>query len=160
RGTGNEFRAAGLAQAALDAAAGALPPFADGRRRQQLQFHPDQDRYRKMYDRWLAEKRDWCISPPLWWGHRLPVWRRQVPGQHFQRLEGVLQSQLRRDGVAGWVLLPDGSRLGFADAFARLKQPGAPASVEVQVCFRDEAQDQSAAVLLQGAGLQLDPDVL
>lgn len=160
RGTTNQFAARGLAQAALDAAAGALPAFADGTKRAQVQFHPDQDRYRKMYDQWLAEKRDWCISRQLWWGHRIPVWRGDLPAQHLLMLEPILKSQLARDDVAAWIVLPDGTRLSVADAFAKLKQPNAPTSVEVQVCFRDESADQTTGPILQGAGLELDPDVL
>ncbi|MGE3171893.1 MAG: valine--tRNA ligase [Planctomycetota bacterium] len=159
-GTDKEFRSPGLAQAALDAAAGALPPFADGAPRPQVRFHPDQDRYRKMYDVWLGEKRDWCISRQLWWGHRIPVWRGEMQTAQLLMLEGVLRSQLQRDDTAAWILRPDGSRLLAADAFTALKQDGAPATVEVQVCFRDEAQDQQVGALLEGAGLQLDPDVL
>ncbi|MFY9343116.1 MAG: valine--tRNA ligase [Planctomycetota bacterium] len=160
RGTQKEFRSRGLAQAALDASAGNLPPFANGRARPRVDFHPDPERYRKMYDQWLGEKRDWCISRQLWWGHRIPVFRGELPAQALLRLEPVLASQLQRDDVAAWVVLPDGTRLAPAQAFARLRAPAAPATVEVQVCFRDANADAAMGPVLAGAGLQLDPDVL
>ena len=160
RGTSKEFKSKGLAQAALDATAGTLPTFADGTKRAQVLFHPDQDRYRKMYDQWLAEKRDWCISRQLWWGHRIPVWRGELPTQHLLMLAPMLKSQLTRDDVAAWIVLPDGTRLSVADAITRLQQADAPQSIEVQICFRDESADATTGPMLQGAGLELDPDVL
>ncbi|MBC8115064.1 MAG: class I tRNA ligase family protein, partial [Candidatus Saccharimonas sp.] len=50
-----------LAQNAIDAAN-------DGR----VTFYPE--RYKQSYLSWLGEKRDWCISRQLWWGHRIPIW--------------------------------------------------------------------------------------
>jgi valyl-tRNA synthetase len=28
----------------------------------------------KIYDQWLANIQDWCISRQLWWGHQIPAW--------------------------------------------------------------------------------------
>jgi len=40
----------------------------------QMKFYPD--RWAKVYDHWLTNIQDWCISRQLWWGHRIPVWYR------------------------------------------------------------------------------------
>jgi len=37
-----------------------------------IQFHPQ--RWAKVYDHWMGNIQDWCISRQLWWGHRIPVW--------------------------------------------------------------------------------------
>ncbi len=31
-------------------------------------------RWTRVYEQWMENIRDWCISRQLWWGHRVPVW--------------------------------------------------------------------------------------
>jgi valyl-tRNA synthetase len=38
------------------------------------------DRWTKVYEHWLENIRDWCISRQLWWGHRIPVWYCRADG--------------------------------------------------------------------------------
>ena len=46
----------------------ALAAVADGRTR----FVPDT--WTKIYNDWMTNIHDWCISRQLWWGHRIPAW--------------------------------------------------------------------------------------
>ena len=38
----------------------------------------------KVYDHWLENIQDWCISRQLWWGHRIPVWYRKQDRNRWQ----------------------------------------------------------------------------
>ncbi|HEX7613644.1 MAG TPA: valine--tRNA ligase [Thermoanaerobaculia bacterium] len=32
------------------------------------------DLWKKTYDEWMRNIRDWCVSRQLWWGHEIPAW--------------------------------------------------------------------------------------
>jgi len=37
-----------------------------------IKFVPE--RFTKIYEHWMENVKDWCISRQLWWGHRIPAW--------------------------------------------------------------------------------------
>ena len=50
-----------IAQVALDVVA-----------RGEVNIFPDQ--WKTIYNQWLENIQDWCISRQLWWGHQIPAW--------------------------------------------------------------------------------------
>ncbi len=37
-----------------------------------IKIHPAH--WTKVYNNWMEDIHDWCISRQIWWGHRIPVW--------------------------------------------------------------------------------------
>ncbi len=153
RGTANEFTAEGLAQVAIQATSTDWKtPKGHG-----LTFHPE--RYTSGYENWLAEKRDWCISRQLWWGHRIPVWTAVC--ENAARMKEILDG-LPRDAneyLHLWVADSSGTQHDSAEGLA-MAEAGNAADLEVQVCLRNLRAEELYADLLKGLGLEQDPDVL
>jgi valyl-tRNA synthetase len=153
RGTPKQHKAVGLAQAAIDAVSGEWRS-PTGRK---LAFHPDSTRYASTYLNWLGEKRDWCISRQLWWGHRIPVWSGKFEGAALERALAALAPHLRREDVHARAGLGDASLVLAGSAHAPDLGPG---EHELYVSLRDDGVDGEVAPALEAAGFVRDPDVL
>ena len=47
--------------------------------------------WEKVYERWINNIQDWCISRQVWWGHRIPAWyaKSQPPKSKSQIYVGI-----------------------------------------------------------------------
>jgi valyl-tRNA synthetase len=127
-------------------------------------FHPDPVRYGNTYLQWLAEKRDWCISRQLWWGHRIPIWAGTYAGDALQRVLTSLAPYLERDDLC--------VRLVDSEGTSHLLQPGTTLAhlfpdrtpsddgIEILACLRDVDAETALTAPFTAIGLVQDPDVL
>jgi valyl-tRNA synthetase len=120
----------GLAQQAMDAVT-------SGR----VKFFPE--RYSKTYLDWLGEKRDWCISRQLWWGHRIPVWSKKCPDAS----QAELLTKICRDG---WL----GSKSNTEDIVTKFQEE----SQAFYVCFKTDGI--VSVEDMEAHGFALDENVL
>jgi valyl-tRNA synthetase len=150
-GTGKEFRGAGLAQIAIDAVDHNYESLS-GRR---LTFHPDHIRYGGTYKNWLSEKRDWCISRQLWWGHRIPIWHAELSSEELAQ---IIPDIPRGTSDEFWIWAAD--KEGKLYPMEDLPALKADEKYNLLICLRNDKAEEKFAAALEAAGLRQDPDVL
>jgi valyl-tRNA synthetase len=135
-------------------------------RRSKMRFHPQ--RWAKVYDHWLTDIQDWCISRQLWWGHRIPVWsnRLSVPNTEkynggkwwFSELDSVLDTK-HSDTVVRIVHVGSGKEVDPFNLVLTEQMDSGKAEHEfdVFVCTINEA---AVSCLVKDEGFTQDPDVL
>ena len=81
----------GMAKAGLDAVA-----------KGKTRFVPEE--WTKIYDQWLGNIQDWCISRQLWWGHQIPAWYAEDGTPFVGR---TFEEALRHATAAGKKITPE-----------------------------------------------------
>jgi valyl-tRNA synthetase len=133
----------GLAQMTMDAVT-------SGR----VQFFPE--RYKNAYLDWLAEKRDWCISRQLWWGHRIPVWRWNERACKLGR-EELYERSAAFEEEFEQEMTTSVRDLSFRNILIG-NYEAETTGEEFQVCLRSDSR--KAEIGLAEMGFEQDPDVL
>ncbi|MEH6452124.1 MAG: valine--tRNA ligase [Psychromonas sp.] len=60
-----------------------------------IKFVPQQ--YENMYNGWMDNIQDWCISRQLWWGHRIPAWYDEAGKVYVGHDEAIVRKENNLD---------------------------------------------------------------
>ncbi len=135
----------------------------DAVKNRDVEFFPE--RYANSYLDWLEEKRDWCISRQLWWGHRIPVWT--FPIGPNPSLSDELEEKINRIFGSDSFVMPE-----LQKALAARMGGASDDKLAFQVSFNEVTGDWSALMCIGPDQEQLeqgfkaefgdlqDPDVL
>ena len=145
-----------------------------------MKFHPD--RWAKVYDHWLTNIQDWCISRQLWWGHQVPVWRPNSDWGTTEQIEATfaLIEELKKSGRADYIVrFPETGKKAVKDGKGKSighnvndYESSSPSEkqtdettdeneltgITVEFCLTAEAND--IRVKIEELGFVQDPDVL
>jgi valyl-tRNA synthetase len=117
-----------------------------------MKFHPD--RWAKVYDHWLTNIQDWCISRQLWWGHRIPVWKSGENSFAIAKANDIVLEKYVSN-------LPEIYE-GVVYRREEIAQSnGSPAVVQLYIAIPPDSEDgKDVSDALEELGFTQDPDVL
>src|SRR5258706_15378234 len=125
-----------------------------------MRFHPQ--RWAKVYDHWLTNIQDWCISRQLWWGHRIPVWSKVCQGQQAMDIFPVVDTCL--DDILEDLVEDKGLESSLRITNVETGELLHPTVIEfnngIKVLIQVAQVSEKAAAILERYGFTQDPDVL
>ena len=66
------------------------------------------ERFARIYNHWIENLRDWCISRQIWFGHRIPAWyRKDANGNVIETFVGVDGPSSAKASEGTWEQDPD-----------------------------------------------------
>jgi valyl-tRNA synthetase len=119
-----------------------------------MKFYPV--RWAKVYDHWMSNIQDWCVSRQLWWGHRIPIWTRRFGG-HDQPPRELIDTEKQPIKLEGTVSL---SKRDGEETYFQISSLEGLSHYPANFTLAAATDSPYEAECLATLGFTQDPDVL